>query len=134
MKIVFDNEVQKERLKALLADSDYCPSSFGLKDEKECCPLKNCGECWRNALEKAEWETEKNEYFRVYTKSGGVLDFGQKCDVINTEDEKLLIMKENIGGSEYKVHGAVPYEEIKYIERMENPMQKEVQKFNKLIK
>jgi hypothetical protein len=51
MKIIFDNEKQKEKiLTAILRET--CPREVGFadsdKDEDGCCIAKNCMECWKN--------------------------------------------------------------------------------------
>ena len=49
MKIIFDNEKQKETFMWKL-QRFFCPSQIGLKDEKESC-CKKCGECWNDLIE-----------------------------------------------------------------------------------
>lgn len=49
MKIIFDNEKQKEAWFKHMVD-DYCPGVFGLPDvnENHCKRYNSCDECWSN--------------------------------------------------------------------------------------
>lgn len=50
MKIIFDNEKEKEKIVNEMAKSELCPNQIGLLDD---CG-KDCYDCWKEALEKIE--------------------------------------------------------------------------------
>lgn len=53
MKIIFDNEWQKETLLESISE-DYCPREFGLKtpiDDMKKCINASCKVCWEKCLE-----------------------------------------------------------------------------------
>lgn len=50
MKIVFDDERQRDQFVYMFAHYDRCPEYFGLQPKKECGAV-GCRECWIHALE-----------------------------------------------------------------------------------
>ena len=54
MKIIFDNEIQKENLMDCLAEN-LCPSDVNMEDSAACLHT-DCRECW-----EAKIETEVND-------------------------------------------------------------------------
>lgn len=55
MKIIFDNEEQKEAIIKVLSNAPLCPSNIGLPDEDDynVCfgGSDNCKRCWEKAVE-----------------------------------------------------------------------------------
>lgn len=60
MKMIFDNEEQKEKVCGTLAASIYCPSDLGLIDSDDVCDAigRTCVECWKNAVKGESDETD----------------------------------------------------------------------------
>ena len=61
MKIIFDNEAQKELFISMLGSLTYCPSWMGLEDKAGITGCDNCTVCWEEAFEMEVREDENGK-------------------------------------------------------------------------